>query len=226
MVDSNAIGQNNVSQPLKQRPLGMRERLIEPTYLCFLGDNDEVDWQKVSHWRGKNSEKDISYVFISFFSDHFPPEDYRYLDQVGVEAARKVNANAHWISTSCLYDLDEEGKERYADERRETIWAMSDIIRGSRAVTITVREPLLNDSSDQNLLEWGECLRTMPELLLLTGDRIVIIYERQKPLSQPWVVPRKGMFKRVWRDTPISSQLIDRYKGSVILTPLGLVDVA
>ena len=202
-----------------------RERLVEPTYLFFLTGNGDYEWWKVSEWRKQNRNQDVSYVFVSFFSQHFSKREYPLLEQIGLAAAQEVGATAFWISTACIRDLDEKDEKKKQEEVEQTIWSMSDIIRGARALAIAVRTTLPTEYANQNLLEWGERIWTMPELLLLTGDEKVLIYEKDNTYQPRGNLYRKEVWHRVWSDTSYSSQLIDHYEGSVISQTLALAGV-
>ena len=144
---------------------------------------------KVSEWteeKGKNTT--ATYVFVSFTSTHFLQDNFnkKFLNEVGMHAAKRAKASAYWVSTSCLCDLDEKDEEKKQRQTEETVWDMSDIIRGAEAIAIAVPGNLNPQFEGTSLREWGERVWTMPELLLYTGKRPVIIYERDKCLDQDW----------------------------------------
>ena len=152
---------------------------------------------EVSKWKEENGKKTIAdYVFVSFTSQHLPthnstqfPEDnfnQEFLKEVGMHAARRAKTSAYWVSTSCLFDLDEGDEGKTNRQKEETVFDMSDIIRRAKAIAIAVPGNLSSQFEGTSLREWGERVWTMPELLLYTGEHPVMIYERDKCLDQDW----------------------------------------
>lgn len=225
--DPNFKNQQTEKQPVR----GLMKRRVEPKYLCFIGANDKVEVSKVSDWTGKNGQNtDTSYVFVSFTTKQFKstPDnpDNRYLRGVGKHAAKAIGVNAYWISTSCLYDLNEKDKQKIEREKEETVWTMSDVIRRARAVAIAVPGPIDAQYNGNGFREWGDRAWTMPELLLYTGDHPIFVYEKVKPLNERRSLPRRELWSKVWSDSDHSGQLIDHYEKSLTLSPLELVTVA
>ena len=182
-IERKALATQEIQVPLSQSQSSpsKRERLVEPAYLFFLNGSGDCEWWKVAEWRKENRNRDVSYVFVSFFSHHFPSQrDYPILERIGLAAAKKAGTTAFWISTACVSDLDEHDKEKKRAQTEQTVWSMSDIIRGARALAVAVRTASPNENVNQNLLEWGERMWTMPELLLMTGDEKVLIYENDE----------------------------------------------
>ena len=230
-------------------PLGMRDRLVEPEYLCFLKSDGGIKLGKVADWKSQsnkatpqNGERaarsvagtSTSYVFVSFTGHHFFTGDRvenkrsdEYLSDVGQHAAKSIDVGAYWISRSCLYDLSlEKGSEELKRQREHAIWSMSDIIRRASAVAIAVPGPLDDGPNGDSLKAWGDRIWTMPEMLLYTGDKPIYVYDRTKSLDQRYEVPRRELWDKVWKDVTYSGQLIDHYENSLVLTPLELVTVA
>ena len=141
-------------------------------------------------WKEENPDKELSYVFVSWTGQHFPKkEDWRQLEKVGADAAKRMDTSAFWISTCCRHNLDEKIPSVKKAEGEQTIWAMSDIIRGARALAIAL--PKFSPTArNKTLREWGERLWTMPELLLMTGDHPILIYECEK--GKQLTGPREG----------------------------------
>lgn len=214
-----------------QPTLGKIERLVGPKYLCFLGANDRIEWSAVSDWTERNEKTtNPSYVFVSFTGTHFSSKaDLTYLSDVGRHAAKSIGVSGYWISSSCLINvkLDKDKcRQEIKQEREESIWSMSDIIRGASAIVIAVPGPLDAQYNGTSLKEWGDRVWTMPELLLYTGSHPVLVYERTKDLHERRSLPRRDLWSKVWSDTHLSGQLIDHYENSLTLSPLELVTVA
>ena len=70
----------------KRMPFEMRDRLVEPDYLCFLTSDGHIELRKVADWKSQsykvtlqNGERAArtaagtftSYVFVSFTGDQF-----------------------------------------------------------------------------------------------------------------------------------------------------------
>ena len=218
----------NVGNQDAQTGIGKIERLAEPDFLCFLKSDDAVFPSRVSDWRLQNIEETTtSYVFVSFTAMQFKTlDDKKYLRDVGRHAARAVGVSAYWVSTSCLYDLNQTNEGERERQKTETIWSMSDIIRRASAVAIAVLGPLDSQCNGESLREWGKRVWTMPELLLYTGHHPIYVYDKAKTLNQRQTVPRRELWNKVWRDVAYSGQLIDHYENSLILSPLELVTVA
>lgn len=250
--------QGTTSPSEKQPGVEDRKRQVKPNYLCFLGDGDRLDRvMKVSEWTEANGKKKpASYVFVSFTSKHFREDSFNndFLREVGIHAAKMTKTSAYWVSTSCLCDLDEQDKETRERQKKETVWNMSDIVRGADAIAIAVPGPLNAQFEGTSLDEWGDRVWTMPELLLYTGKLSILIYESVKRLDnyqqkspdhpvqcslepdqhdsvdqQLWTpreLPRRQLWSKVWHDHGQSGQLIDHYEGSLILSRLQLCQVA
>ena len=243
---SNAQEAQSVLQ--KRMPLGMRDRLVEPEYLCFLTPDGGIKASKVADWKSQSNEATpqngeravrsaagtpTSYVVVSFTGEHMKKGlSDEYLSDVGRHAAESIGIGAYWISRSCVYDLSlnkstvSEDKQKIERQREQTIWSMSDIIRRASAVAIAVPGPLDEGPNGISLTEWGDRIWTMPEMLLYTGDKPIFVYDQTKGLDQRYEVPRRELWDKVWKDVNYSGQLIDHYEGSLTLSPLELVTVA
>ncbi|KAL8717734.1 MAG: hypothetical protein Q9225_005045 [Loekoesia sp. 1 TL-2023] len=220
---------NRHSEVQTRRPVvGQRLKLAGPDYLCFIESDGNVVPSKVSDWTEENERMtSTDYVFVSFFGRHFPgSKGNKYLQDVGVDAARAIGVNAYWSSNSCLWNLDEEDEGKNKREKEQTIWNMSDIIRRASAIAIAVPGPLDAQFNGDSLKEWGNRSWTMPELLLYTGHHPIFIYEQVKRLDERRRLPRRELWNKTWSDTAYSGQLIDHYEGSLMLTPLELNTVA
>lgn len=233
--DSQLHHHHSMVQTQNKPKVGSRERLAEPTYLCFLEASGRVIQLKVSEWKESSQRRTpADYVFVSYYGKHFPDDnDNKYLREVGVHAARKLGVSAYWCSNSCIKrllgegeKLTKEGQEELKREQEESIWNMSDIIRRATAVVIAVPGPVDAQFNGKSLKEWGDRCWTMPELLLYTGQQPISIYEKTKSLDDRRQIPRRELWNKVWSDTAYSGQLIDHYEGSLILTPLELNTVA
>ena len=203
-----------------------RERLVEPDYLCFVNSYGVVQCDKVANApQAENGERKSDYVFVSWYSGQFSDgkASVEYLKYVGIDAAQHSKVGAYWISTSCLYDLNEKDDHEITRQKEQTVWNMSDIIRRARTIAIAVSGPP-DSSFIERLKEWGRRFWTMPELLLYSGTAPILVYDQR--LNKRHSFPRQELWDKVWSDTDLSGQLIDHYEGSLILTPLELSTVA
>lgn len=233
IAEINDIKDRGSQQPTKQKISTRRERLAEPPYLCFLPENDGMlEIKATADWKKENPGKMVSYVFVSWFSEHFPHTanngaDGQRLMNIGVDAAQRAKTQAFWLSTCCVTKRGEKNERKKESEAEETVWSMSDIIRGARALALAVSGSTAEDS-EKPFVEWGERLWTMPELLLMTGDLPVYVYNERKgqEIALPEMVYRRELWKKVWSDYSFSGELLDHYEGSLTLTPLELVDLA
>ncbi|KAL8938798.1 MAG: hypothetical protein Q9216_003698 [Gyalolechia sp. 2 TL-2023] len=222
-------------QAQKRPGISQRERLAEPDYLCFIQPDGRAVQSSVSEWTESNGRTTpTDYVFVSFTGQQFPFNDANnaYLHAVGIHAARAIGVNAYWCCNSCLAklipqkEMTEESKRRLDQEKQQSVWNMSDIIRRARALVIVVSGPLDAQLKGQSLRQWGQRCWTMPELLLYTGSDPIFVYEKIKSLDDRRSIPRRELWNKSWSETAYSGQLIDHYEGSLLLTPLELNTVA
>ena len=161
-------------------PLEIRNRLVEPDYLCFLTSGDAIELSKVADWKSQsknvpsqNGEEEAesaagtptSCVFVSFTGDHmnYGLSD-EYLRDVGKHAATSIGIGAYWTSRSYVYDLSLKDEQEINRQREQTIWSMSDIIRRACAVAIAVPGPLDEGPKGDSLEQWGDRIWTIPEM--------------------------------------------------------------
>jgi hypothetical protein len=207
-------------------------RLLEPTYLCFVGTEKYGRSRLVADWK-KDTEnlkyhgRCPEYLFISYTDEHFQIhdgnnnvnyEELQALHAIATKAARDAGLVSYWLAHSCM------PKEILEAE----VYRLSDIIRGAHSLAIAVG-PGLRDSRRQNtaqsmLQHWGERLWTLPEVLLISSQNPVKVYIRGQ--EEPLDLAKNQFAALAWEDSPTSRQLIDHYEGNLILSRLELVSKA
>ena len=216
----------NASAPSRQassQPL--YERFVEPKSLCFLEHNGSP--RELSEWKQEhgNYQGTPAYVFVSYTSrqlcgdDENSPqydEDFRFLHQVGKHAANAAGVPAYWLATSNLGP---------PEEIEDTVFGLSDIIRGAHSVVIAVGNIKGESFGVEDLLKgWGDRVWTFPEVLLCQSKTINIYakgYDTDTVISK-----HRKNFAAVWSDASESRELIDHFEGNLLLSPAELQTVA
>ncbi|KAL6715239.1 hypothetical protein ACLMJK_007503 [Lecanora helva] len=208
--------ENTALNPIMERP-------VEPTYLCFLRDSQGIDIREVSHWK-REHDIEPTYVLVSYTSEQFATEDQQlFLHDIGEHAARAAGVTAYWVGCSCL------GKSR--EEQENNVWQISDVVRGARSMVIAVSslgekgQPSSAASTKTALRQWGTRVWTLPEVLLIPSNSSIEVYARNADINEPMVVHKRN-FATLWKDSPISRELIDHYEGNLALSSLELVTIA
>lgn len=102
-------------------------------------------------------------------------------------------------------------------------------MRGAKGMVIALGAPSnTSGATTRELLRhWGRRMWTFPEVLLSQNDE-VSVYVRPKGgrLDSPLVIPKSQFAAEVWTDAVVSRELIDHYKGSLVLSRLELVILA
>ncbi|KAI4111505.1 MAG: hypothetical protein LQ345_006766 [Seirophora villosa] len=152
---------------------------------------------KVQEWR-ETSGTDVSleYVMVSYTGEQFVTDN----DKNSLHAIGQRAALAAGVKAYWL-SCSCLGPDT---ETEENVWRISDIIRGAFEVVIAVAGPVGAKQRGKLpvglLHQWGDRVWTLPELLLS---------------------PERDI-----EDNNVIGQLIDYYKGSVILSPLELIATA
>lgn len=113
-------------------------------------------------------------------------------------------------------------------ERENTIWNISDIVRQASALAIVIPGTLDAQMNGEGLFEWGDRVWTMPELLLYTEQRDVLVYQTASSheFFECQQIPKASLWSKVWSESAYSGQLVDHCWGSLSLSPLELTTVA
>lgn len=199
------------TNPISKRP-------IEPSFLCFLREDEGADICDVQKWKSQHG-KAANYILVSYTSEQFKGEEEELLlHDVGEHAARAAGVPAYWVGCSCLGD---------ESQVEENVWRISDIIRGSYSMAIVLadRVPGGNSSMDTLLEQWGTRVWTLPEVLLSPANQEILVYERGKSFDAPTRIHKRHMAAKL-EDKELSRQLIEHYEGSLILGHLELVTIA
>ena len=195
------------------------ERSIEPMFLCFLNERDEVEICDVQKWKREHG-KAAKYVFVSYTSEQFPSdEDQLLLHDIGLHAAKMAKVPAYWVGCACLGD---------ETQLEENVLRISDVIRGSCGVVIVVSNNAksgVNSSEESPLQQWGSRVWTLPEVLLSPKNESILVYSRGGDIERPEKIEKRN-FATVWADAPVARQLIDHFEGSLILSPMELSTIA
>ena len=196
------------------------ERPVEPKYLCFLNKTHGILTRTVSQWKQETGEE-ATYILVSYTSEQFETEEQQlFLHDVGEHAARAAGVKAYWVGCSCL------GKTQ--QEREDNVWCISDVVRGARSLIIAVSNPNDNKDADADktaLRQWGTRVWTLPEVLLIPSNSDIQVHARNADMNAPMTF-HKRKFATLWKDAPISRELIDHYEGNLILSSLELVTIA
>ena len=82
----------------------MSERVLLPTFLCFLNKPEESElhgWkhERVTDWLAEgNSGKALNYLFVAYTIEHFrTKEDREALHRIAEKAAREQGMLGYWI---------------------------------------------------------------------------------------------------------------------------------
>lgn len=103
---------------------------------------------------------------------------------------------------------------------------MSDIIRGAENTIVIARSSprtRVNDdtTTDKTLMEWGERVWTMPEVILSKGDSVTLVVNASKPEQ----VSKVRLAEMAWKDAGASRQLAEHFTN-LRLSRLELVSIA
>ncbi|KFY49704.1 hypothetical protein V496_09854 [Pseudogymnoascus sp. VKM F-4515 (FW-2607)] len=208
--------ENQEINPISERPL-------RPRYLCFLEEVRGVRVENVERWLSqRGNEYDMRYIFISYTSEQFSPEneeDMEALHHIAERAARADGVPAYWIGCSCMPD---------DDQLTEDVHRISDVVRGAHSLVIIVGPPSGDGAKQRTtmLRQLGNRMWTFPEVLLSPGDHQITIYTRGQDLNNPSRVAKRNFAALAWDDAAISRQLVDHYESYILLTPLELVTLA
>lgn len=197
------------------------ERPVEPKYLCFLRPTKGADIREVSQWRAE-SGGEATYLLVSYTSEQFKTEDdLLFLHDAGEHAARAAGVRAYWVGCSCIGHTKEE--------KENNVWRISDVVRGARSLVVAVSNvngnAVPNADTSSALRQWGTRVWTLPEVLLVPSNSDISVYDRDADLDYPLTYHKRN-FATLWKDAPISRELIDHYEGNLILTSLELVTIA
>jgi hypothetical protein len=200
-------------------------RILEPTYLCFVGDEQFGRRRLLSDWKNdpenlQHHMKCPEYVFVAYTSEHFTdsPQDVRALHEIATKATREAGLTAYWVGMSC----------RDPGTLQDDVFRVSDVVRGTHSLVIAVG-PGPRDSEGQATMQsmlqhWGSRLWTFPEALLITFKRPIIVYRRGDETKL--VLSKSQLTAMVWQDSAISRQLTDHYEGNLTLSRLELQSIA
>ena len=82
----------------------LSERVLRPTFLCFLNKPKEptlhgVERMRVTEWLAKaNTSRALDYLFVAYTVEHFrTDEDRRALHELAEGAARELGCLGYWI---------------------------------------------------------------------------------------------------------------------------------
>lgn len=230
---STAPAKNSASDdafnPIADRPL-------EPETLCFLGADGHGTPRSVAEWKEEHPNEEAKYVFVSYYTQQFGYQtgeteariEKLFLHDVGEHAARYFGVKAYWVGDSCL--------GRTKEQKESTVWQISDVVRGAAGLAIALSHRPEHESTDNGqdeeavlkdpiFREWALRVWTLPEVLLVAGDTDIQIYSRSRGVNRP-IARSKGNFATLWRDAPVSRELIENYEGKLTLNTLELVTIA
>jgi hypothetical protein len=201
-------------------------RILEPVYLCFVGDEQFGRRKLVSEWKNDLENQDHhgkcpEYLFIAYTTEQFNhssgPDDLA-LHDLATKATRNAGLTAYWVGASCMQE----------DNIEDDVFRISDIVRGAHSMAIVVgpgARDIQGQSSTKSMLQhWGERLWTLPEALLITSKRPISVYQRG--YQEPLLIPKNQFAAMAWADSVMTRELIDHYEGNLTLSRLELVTVA
>jgi hypothetical protein len=201
-------------------------RILEPKYLCIVGDEQFGRRKLVSEWKNdlenqSHHGKCPEYLFIAYTTEHFNHSsgpDMQALHAIATKATRSAGLIAYWIAASCMQPENVE----------DDVFRISDIVRGAHSMAIVIgpgARDIQGQSSTKSMLQhWGERLWTLPEALLITSKRPISVYRRG--YQEPLLVPKNQFAAMAWADSTMTRELIDHYEGNLTLTRLELVTIA
>lgn len=201
-------------------------RILEPTSLCFVKDEQFGRCRLVTEWKNdpenqQYHKKCAEYLFIAYTSEHFDensPEDVCALHEIATKATREAGLTAYWVGMSCMNPSTLE----------DDVFRISDIVRGAQSLVIVVgpgpRDPAGQATIQSMLQHWGGRLWTLPEALLITPHRPITVYCRG--FKKTLVLPKNKFAAMVWKDSTTTRQLMDHYEGNLTLSRLELQSIA
>lgn len=114
-VWSNHLENRDESRQLAARNTEVYQ-VLKPRHLCFLRNPNDpnlhgIDIRPVEEWeQSEGRGVNLSYVFIAYFTGHFPNDDYDALmdlSRIAEKAARDAGAVAYWVGASNMKDEQE-----------------------------------------------------------------------------------------------------------------------
>lgn len=209
----------DATHPIAERPLNPR--------CLWVQDPSSKKWQKVivEDWLGSNGHAMINFILVAYTAqqfDHDSQDDIDALHQIARRAALDADVQAYWCADSCM------SKDPVTEE--QDVYRISDVIRAAQSLTIAVKQP--NDAtstwSDGALMRnWGSRMWCFPEALLGPKDRPVTVYRAEGPaISLVRTADRRQLPAMLWKDAPLTRQLVDHYEGNITLSRLELVILA
>ena len=211
----------DATHPIAERPLNPR--------CLWVQDPSSKKWRKVvvEDWLGANSSESavIDFILVAYTAkqfDHASQDDIDALHRIARRAALDADVQAYWCADSCM------SKDEAIEE--QDVFRISDVIRAARSLTVALKQP--NDAtsswSDGALMRsWGSRMWCFPEALLGPKDQPVTMYRAEgSSISLVRTADRRQLPAILWKDAPLTRQLVDHYEGNITLSRLELVILA
>ncbi|GAD96253.1 hypothetical protein AN5395.2 [Paecilomyces variotii No. 5] len=194
----------------------LSERLLRPRTLCLL---DEDSWIPIDVSEYEAAHGSLEYVFICYTAEQFSEdEDKDELHRIAEAAARRAGVAAYWISCTCMPE---------EQDHCEDVYRISDVVRGAHSLVVIIGSPRGSSSNEREMIrQLGSRMWTFPEALLSRSSRPISVYMRDCDPESCRTLSKRDFAIEAWGDAVVSSQLIDHYEASIILSPLELVSVA
>ncbi|KAJ9293510.1 hypothetical protein DTO271G3_7775 [Paecilomyces variotii] len=200
---------------------GFSERLLRPRRLCLLQEKEGIQIiDNVGEWEAVHGS--IEYLFVCYTTEQFSHDeserDMDELHRIAEAAARTAGVAAYWIACSCM-----PGDQDHSED----VYRISDVVRGAHSMVAIIGPPRgSNPSAREMLRQLGSRMWTFPEVLLSPSNRSISIYMRDCDPGSFRTLSKRDFAIEAWGDAVVSSQLIDHYEGSIVLSPLELVSIA
>lgn len=217
-------------------PNPTQERLLRPSYLCYLHEQGTgIQIAVGSKDPVRNGATATPYVFLAFSTRQFDERneaDMAALQEIGEVAARQAGVKAFWCSAMCMPSRKVLAQDMYR---------MSDIIRGAETLAIALKpshdpEHWEDTRSTDLLVQFSARMWTFPEVLLSPQHKDIVVYKKnfadvssEKPESKSLdveIIPKRDFARRAWSDAAEARQLLDHYLGTQILSRLELTVIA
>lgn len=229
------------------------KRPLRPSFLYFLtGDDQILNYPEHAYTVYPEDTFDDEYIFISYTRrsiavdlrqfPQFAPRDRSDRLRFAVAATRAAEKRAFWIDFECVVSDRANGMASndaagYANEHSEDVYRICDVLRGASSMVV-VHGPLTDgkeaDATRSPHQEWsrtwGSRLWVLPELLLAPTEKRISVYTQLRGVRPEEVSPlelsKRDLAVRSCVDAEEVMQLIEHYDGSILLTPLELMQLS
>lgn len=208
----------------KKNPFSVVPRLVRPRLLVTKDSDGEWTVKDLD----ANEHLKRPYVMVSYTNRHYntnySQEGRDKLEAAAKRLATEAGCEAYWMDFKCRADTTEP-ELLTSDVNR-----FCDVIRGANRVVVA-----LPDSKDETALVWGDRMWTLPEGLLVTGNKVYFHYTDMPAEGElkTQSLTKVEMAGRVWRDKPRGGEdikatrlLAEHFTGGLNLGRLELFSVA